>query len=153
MPRATPASKNRSSQEALICRGAFSSAHEHRHMCILVLRSHSERSDESPYPPRLPHHPKVTHRPDSTLPLIGALPSLQPPPAKTTNLEEPSVRRKVSPGPVSSRRCLPLFMPPLRERREKNHHITNTAKALGLERSHLYKKCQALGISLRERDP
>jgi two-component system nitrogen regulation response regulator NtrX len=44
-------------------------------------------------------------------------------------------------------------MPPLRERREKNHHITNTAKALGLERSHLYKKCQALGISLRERDP
>src|SRR5262249_16094194 len=31
-----------------------------------------------------------------------------------------------------------------------NHHITNTAKALGLERSHLYKKCQQLGIDLRE---
>ncbi len=29
------------------------------------------------------------------------------------------------------------------------HHITNTAKALGLERSHLYKKCQQLGIDLR----
>jgi DNA-binding NtrC family response regulator len=28
-------------------------------------------------------------------------------------------------------------------------HITNTAKALGLERSHLYKKCQQLGIDLR----
>ena len=28
-------------------------------------------------------------------------------------------------------------------------HITNTAKALGLERSHFYKKCQALGIDLR----
>jgi DNA-binding NtrC family response regulator len=30
-----------------------------------------------------------------------------------------------------------------------NHHMTNTAKALGLERSHLYKKCQQLGIDLR----
>jgi len=29
------------------------------------------------------------------------------------------------------------------------HHITNTAKSLGLERSHLYKKCQQLGIDLR----
>lgn len=33
---------------------------------------------------------------------------------------------------------------------ERNHrHITNTAKALGLERSHLYKKCQQLGIVLK----
>jgi two-component system nitrogen regulation response regulator NtrX len=33
---------------------------------------------------------------------------------------------------------------------ERNHgHITNTAKALSLERSHLYKKCQQLGIQLR----
>ncbi len=31
----------------------------------------------------------------------------------------------------------------------QHHHITNTAKALGLERSHLYKKCQQLGINLR----
>ncbi|HEX8927232.1 MAG TPA: sigma-54 dependent transcriptional regulator, partial [Terriglobales bacterium] len=31
-----------------------------------------------------------------------------------------------------------------------NHHITNTARALGLERSHLYKKCQSLGIELRK---
>src|ERR1035438_8700164 len=33
----------------------------------------------------------------------------------------------------------------------KRHHqrMTDTAKALGLERSHLYKKCQALGIDLR----
>ena len=29
------------------------------------------------------------------------------------------------------------------------HHITNTAKELGLERSHLYKKCQQLGIDLK----
>jgi DNA-binding NtrC family response regulator len=30
-----------------------------------------------------------------------------------------------------------------------NRHITQTAKALGLERSHLYKKCQQLGIDLQ----
>ena len=29
-------------------------------------------------------------------------------------------------------------------------HITQTAKALGLERSHLYKKCQQLGIDLQD---
>jgi hypothetical protein len=34
------------------------------------------------------------------------------------------------------------------ELERQSHHITNTAKALGLERSHLYKKCQALGIRL-----
>ncbi|MGI9104305.1 MAG: sigma-54-dependent transcriptional regulator [Terriglobales bacterium] len=33
----------------------------------------------------------------------------------------------------------------------QQHHVTNTAKALGLERSHLYKKCQRLGISLSEK--
>ena len=37
----------------------------------------------------------------------------------------------------------------LNEIKRHNHHITNTAKALGLERSHLYKKCQQLGIDLR----
>jgi DNA-binding NtrC family response regulator len=37
---------------------------------------------------------------------------------------------------------------------ERNHrHITNTAKALGLERSYLYKKCQQLGIGLRRIQP
>ncbi len=30
-----------------------------------------------------------------------------------------------------------------------DRHITQTAKALGLERSHLYKKCQQLGIDLQ----
>ncbi|HET9791271.1 MAG TPA: sigma-54 dependent transcriptional regulator [Candidatus Angelobacter sp.] len=38
----------------------------------------------------------------------------------------------------------------LDEIRRQNHHITNAAKALGLERSHLYKKCQQLGIDLQE---
>ncbi len=32
-----------------------------------------------------------------------------------------------------------------------DRHITQTAKALGLERSHLYKKCQQLGIDLQSR--
>ncbi len=35
------------------------------------------------------------------------------------------------------------------ELKRHHHHMTNTAKALGLERSHLYKKCQQLGIDLR----
>jgi DNA-binding NtrC family response regulator len=37
----------------------------------------------------------------------------------------------------------------LAELRRNHHHMTNTARALGLERSHLYKKCQQLGIDLR----
>jgi two-component system, NtrC family, nitrogen regulation response regulator NtrX len=37
----------------------------------------------------------------------------------------------------------------LAELKRHHHHMTNTAKALGLERSHLYKKCQQLGIDLR----
>jgi transcriptional regulator of acetoin/glycerol metabolism len=28
--------------------------------------------------------------------------------------------------------------------------VTNTARSLGLERSHLYKKCKQLGIDIRE---
>jgi two-component system nitrogen regulation response regulator NtrX len=35
------------------------------------------------------------------------------------------------------------------ELKRHHHHMTNAAKALGLERSHLYKKCQHLGIDLR----
>jgi len=30
-----------------------------------------------------------------------------------------------------------------------NRNVTQTAKSLGLERSHLYKKCQQLGIDLQ----
>jgi DNA-binding NtrC family response regulator len=37
----------------------------------------------------------------------------------------------------------------LAELKRNRHHMTNTAKALGLERSHLYKKCHHLGIDLR----
>ena len=38
----------------------------------------------------------------------------------------------------------------LAEIRHHNFHMTNVARALGLERSHLYKKCQQLGIDLSE---
>jgi DNA-binding NtrC family response regulator len=41
----------------------------------------------------------------------------------------------------------------LAELRRQRHHITNTARALGLERSHLYKKCQQLGIPLSASRP
>jgi DNA-binding NtrC family response regulator len=37
----------------------------------------------------------------------------------------------------------------LGELKRHNQRMTDTAKSLGLERSHLYKKCQALGIDLR----
>jgi two-component system, NtrC family, nitrogen regulation response regulator NtrX len=37
----------------------------------------------------------------------------------------------------------------LAEIRRQNFHMTNVARTLGLERSHLYKKCQQLGIDLQ----
>ncbi len=37
----------------------------------------------------------------------------------------------------------------IEELKRNKHHMTNTARALGLERSHLYKKCQQLGIDLQ----
>jgi two-component system, NtrC family, nitrogen regulation response regulator NtrX len=37
----------------------------------------------------------------------------------------------------------------LAELKKHNYKMTDTAKALGLERSHLYKKCQQLGIEHR----
>ena len=37
----------------------------------------------------------------------------------------------------------------LAELKRNHNHITNAAKALGLERSHLYKKAEQLGIDLR----
>jgi DNA-binding NtrC family response regulator len=39
----------------------------------------------------------------------------------------------------------------IRERLRRNAgHVTNAAKSLGLERSHLYKKCKQLGLDIRE---
>jgi len=39
----------------------------------------------------------------------------------------------------------------LAELRRANYHITNAAKSLGLERSHLYKKAEQLGIDIRQK--
>ncbi|HUJ96158.1 MAG TPA: sigma-54 dependent transcriptional regulator [Terriglobales bacterium] len=39
----------------------------------------------------------------------------------------------------------------LTELKKAHNHVTNAAKALGLERSHLYKKAEQLGIDLRAR--
>jgi DNA-binding NtrC family response regulator len=41
----------------------------------------------------------------------------------------------------------------LKELELHNRNITQTAKTLGLERSHLYKKCQQLGIDLKGLEP
>ena len=37
----------------------------------------------------------------------------------------------------------------LAELKRHKYHMTDAAKALGLERSHLYKKCQQLGVDLQ----
>ena len=38
----------------------------------------------------------------------------------------------------------------LAELKRHNYHITNAAKSLGLERSHLYKKAEQLGIDIQK---
>lgn len=53
-------------------------------------------------------------------------------------------------GPLSERVAKYEREVILAELRRQSNHITNTAKALGLERSHLYKKCQQLGLDLRQ---
>ncbi|MBZ5567023.1 MAG: sigma-54 dependent transcriptional regulator [Acidobacteriia bacterium] len=52
-------------------------------------------------------------------------------------------------GPLSQRTAEFERQTILAELQRHQHHITNTARALGLERSHLYKKCEQLGIDLR----
>ncbi len=53
-------------------------------------------------------------------------------------------------GPLSERVAQFERATIIAELKRQNYHITNTAKALGLERSHLYKKCQQLGLDLRQ---
>jgi len=52
-------------------------------------------------------------------------------------------------GPLSERMDAHEREIILAELRRHNYKMTDTAKALGLERSHLYKKCQQLGIEHR----
>ena len=52
-------------------------------------------------------------------------------------------------GPLAQRVLAYERLQVLAELEKHGRHITQTAKALGLERSHLYKKCQQLGIDLQ----
>jgi DNA-binding NtrC family response regulator len=52
-------------------------------------------------------------------------------------------------GPLSERMDVHEREIILAELKKHNYKMTDTAKALGLERSHLYKKCQQLGIEHR----
>ncbi len=52
-------------------------------------------------------------------------------------------------GPLADRVASFERVAILAELERQQFHITNAARALGLERSHLYKKCQQLGIDLR----
>jgi two-component system, NtrC family, nitrogen regulation response regulator NtrX len=52
-------------------------------------------------------------------------------------------------GPLAQRVLAYERAEVLAELERHGRHITQTAKALGLERSHLYKKCQQLGIDLQ----
>ena len=55
-----------------------------------------------------------------------------------------------SSGPLSERVLAFERAQVLSELDRHNRNITQTARALGLERSHLYKKCQQLGIDLQK---
>jgi DNA-binding NtrC family response regulator len=67
----------------------------------------------------------------------------------SNNLEIPSTASALSIGTLAQRVEAFERETLLAELKRNRHHMTNTAKALGLERSHLYKKCQQLGIDLR----
>jgi len=79
--------------------------------------------------------------------------------AADVELALPAISGAASPGatigPVPSNGTLALRTEAferevlLAELRRHNFHMTNVARALGLERSHLYKKCQQLGIDLQ----
>jgi two-component system nitrogen regulation response regulator NtrX len=55
-----------------------------------------------------------------------------------------------SAGPLSARVAAFERTAVLAELNRHHRNITQAARALGLERSHLYKKCQQLGIDLRD---
>jgi len=71
-----------------------------------------------------------------------ALPATQPGARATTQPE--------CAGPLSARVTAFERAAVLAELNRHHRNITHAARALGLERSHLYKKCQQLGIDLRD---
>jgi DNA-binding NtrC family response regulator len=74
----------------------------------------------------------------------SVLPATHASPSFTTNIPgDPGLGTLVLRTEAFEREVL------LSEIRRHNFHMTNVARALGLERSHLYKKCQQLGIDLQ----
>ena len=69
------------------------------------------------------------------------------PAAQTQSTSSPP---DTSNGPLADRVSAFEKATVLAEIRRHNRNITRTAAALGLERSHLYKKCQQLGIDLHD---
>lgn len=67
--------------------------------------------------------------------------------------KSPTAQRRISEadagGPLAQRVLAFERQAVLAELDRHGRHVTQTAKALGLERSHLYKKCQQLGIDLQ----
>jgi DNA-binding NtrC family response regulator len=63
---------------------------------------------------------------------------------------KPIVPASDSSGPLAERVLAFERAQVLGELDQHNRNITQTARALGLERSHLYKKCQQLGIDLQK---
>ena len=72
-----------------------------------------------------------------------ALPAGKP----TTSLRRTNDRNET--GPLAQRVLAFERETVLAELERHGRQVTQTAKALGLERSHLYKKCQQLGIDLQ----
>jgi DNA-binding NtrC family response regulator len=81
--------------------------------------------------------------------LAGADPRVRPFPGQIGQAHGPAPAGTTTNGPLASRVEAFERATILAELERHRHHMTNTARALGLERSHLYKKCQQLGIDLR----
>lgn len=73
-------------------------------------------------------------------------------PATRTASGSPRSSSSDATGPLAERVSAFERAQVLRELERHNRNITQTARALGLERSHLYKKCQQLGIDLQNLD-
>jgi two-component system nitrogen regulation response regulator NtrX len=71
------------------------------------------------------------------------------PQSATAGGSVPEIGGAAADGPLSDRVAAFERATLLAELERHAGHITNTAKALGLERSHFYKKCQQLGIDLK----
>jgi len=64
----------------------------------------------------------------------------------------PAARPALMPADGTLRDILDAYERDVIRERLRTHggHVTNAARSLGLERSHLYKKCRQLGVDIRE---